>query len=80
MGGTVGLSKRSADSLNVGLQTGAFGTPLYLGEFDVQYAKNGIAAKALGTYIAYPGADKIYEAYAKEYRLGDVRSVHRAGL
>src|SRR5882672_1465747 len=40
MGGTVGLSKRSADSLNVGLQTGAFGTPLYLGEFDVQYAKS----------------------------------------
>jgi hypothetical protein len=63
-GGTVGLSKRSADSLNVGLQTGAFGTPLYLGEFDVQYAHNGFAAKALGTYIAYPSADKIYRAYA----------------
>ncbi len=64
VGGTVGLSKRSADSLNVGLTTGAFGTPLYLGEFDVQYAKNGFSAKALGTYIAYPGADKIYQAYA----------------
>lgn len=63
-GGTVGLSKRSADSLNVGLQTGAFGTPLYLGEFDVQYSHNGFAAKALGTYIAYPDADKIYRAYA----------------
>lgn len=63
-GGTVGLSKRSADSLNVGLQTGAFGTPLYLGEFDVQYAHHGFAAKALGTYIAYPNADKIYRAYA----------------
>jgi hypothetical protein len=63
-GGTVGLSKRSADSLNVGLQTGAFGTPLYLGEFDVQYAHNGFSAKALGTYIAYPNADKIYRAYA----------------
>src|SRR6201996_8365938 len=63
-GGTVGLSKRSADSLNVGLQTGAFGTPLYLGEFDVQYAHNGFAAKALGTYIAYPDADRIYRAYA----------------
>ncbi len=64
VGGTVGLSKRSADSLNVGLETGAFGTPLYLGEFDVQYAHNGFSAKALGTYIAYPGADKIYQAYA----------------
>jgi hypothetical protein len=63
-GGTVGLSKRSADSLNVGLQTGAFGMPLYLGEFDVQYAHNGFSAKALGTYIAYPDADKIYRAYA----------------
>jgi hypothetical protein len=69
-GGTVGLSKRSADSLNVGLETGTFGTPLYLGEFDVQYAKNGISAKALGTYIAYPGADKIYEAYAKSIGSG----------
>jgi len=63
-GGTVGLSKLSADSLNVGLQTGAFGTPLYLGEFDVQYARGGFSAKALGTYIAYPDADKIYRAYA----------------
>ena len=70
MGGTVGLSKRSADSLNVGLQTGAFGTPLYLGEFDVQYAKNGFSAKALGTYIAYPDADKIYRAYAKSIGSG----------
>ena len=70
MGGTVGLSKRSADSLNVGLETGAFGTPLYLGEFDVQYAKNGISIKALATYIAYPGADKIYSAYAKNVASG----------
>ena len=65
MGGTVGLSKRSADSLNVGLETGAFGSPLYLGEFDIQYASGGFAAKALGTYIAYPDADRIYRAYGK---------------
>lgn len=70
MGGTVGLSKRSADSLNVGLQTGAFGTPLYLGEFDVQYAHEAFSAKALGTYIAYPDADKIYRAYAKSLGSG----------
>lgn len=70
MGGTVGLSKRSADSLDVGLETGAFGTPLYLGEFDVQYAKNGFAAKALAVYIAYPNADKIYRAYAKNVASG----------
>ncbi len=70
MGGTVGLSKRAADSLNVGLQSGAFGTPLYLGEFDVQYARSGFAAKALGTYIAYPDADKIYRAYAQSIGTG----------
>jgi hypothetical protein len=69
-GGTVGLSKRSADSLNVGLRTGAFGTPLYLGEFDVQYAHSGFAAKALATYVSYPSADKIYAAYAKSIGSG----------
>ncbi|HVU58135.1 MAG TPA: hypothetical protein VHD83_23910 [Puia sp.] len=63
MGGTVGLSKRSADSLNVGLETGAFGSPLYLGEADVQYSNGAFAAKALATYIAYPDADRIYRAY-----------------
>jgi hypothetical protein len=62
MGGTVGLSKKSADSL--GLNSGAFGTPLYLGEADLQYAKKGIAVKALATYIAYPDADKVNAAYA----------------
>ena len=70
MGGTVGLSKRAADSLDVGLETGPFGTPVYLGEFDVQYAKNGFAAKALATYVAYPQADKIYRAYAKNVPTG----------
>jgi len=63
MGGTVGLSKRSADSLQ--LSSGAFGTPLYLGEANVQYAKNGFSAKALGAYILYPDAEKINIAYNK---------------
>jgi hypothetical protein len=62
-GGTVGLSPRGADSL--GLNSGAFGTPLYLGEADIQYAHNGISIKALGTYIDYPEANKINSAYAK---------------
>ncbi len=52
MGGTVGLSPRGADSL--GLNSGAFGTPVYLGEADLQYAHNGVSIKALGTYVAYP--------------------------
>jgi hypothetical protein len=63
MGGTVGLAPRSADSL--GLNSGAFGTPVYLGEADLQYAHNGVAVKALVTYISYPEADKINLAYAK---------------
>jgi hypothetical protein len=68
MGGTVGLSKKSADSL--GLNSGAFGTPIYLGEGDIQYFKNGLAAKALGCYIAYPDADKVNTAYANNIASG----------
>ena len=68
VGGTVGLNQRSADSLS--LDNGAFGTPLYLGEADVQYAKNGISAKALGAYVAYPDADRVNVAYAKNIGSG----------
>ncbi len=67
-GGTVGLNQHSADSL--GLDNGAFGTPLYLGEADIQFAKNGVSAKALGTYVAYPDADKVNVAYAKNIGSG----------
>jgi len=63
MGGTVGLNKKSADSL--GLNSGAFGTPVYLGEADVQYNRNAICIKALGTFINYPEAGKVNAAYAK---------------
>ncbi len=68
MGGTVGLNKRSADSL--ALNSGAFGTPLYLGEGNMQYSRNGFAAKAVAAYIAYPEADKINTAYAKNIATG----------
>lgn len=68
MGGTVGLPRRSADSL--GLNSGAFGTPLYLGEANVQYSNNGFSAKALAAYIAYPDAGKINTAYAKNIASG----------
>ncbi len=63
MGGTVGLSTRSADSLN--LNSGAFGTPVYLTEADLQYSKNGVSAKAIAAYIAYPDAASVNTAYAK---------------
>ncbi len=62
-GGTVALGPRDSDSL--GLNSGAFGTPLYLGEADMRYAKNGVGFKILGTYISYPDADKLNAAYAK---------------
>lgn len=67
-GGTVGLNKLSADSL--GLDSGAFGTPLYLGEADVQYANKGFSFKVLWVYISYPGAGKINNAYSKNVATG----------
>lgn len=60
-GGTVGLNQRAADSL--GLNSGGFGTPVYLGEADIQFDKNGFSAKALGTYISYPDAGSVNAAY-----------------
>ncbi|PWT78327.1 MAG: hypothetical protein C5B59_02000 [Bacteroidetes bacterium] len=62
MGGTVGLSPHGADSL--GLNGGAFGTPLYLGEADLQYASKGFSFKILGSYIYYPDAGKVNAAYS----------------
>lgn len=76
-GGTVGLSKRSADSL--GLNSGAFGTPLYLGEANIQYGNEGLSFKALGAYISYPGAGKINNAYAKNIATGMYGAFAEAG-
>lgn len=61
-GGTVGESKRQADSL--GLNSGIFGTPVALGEGDVQYAKGGFAARALATIVSIPDAANINRAFA----------------
>src|ERR1700761_878641 len=61
-GGTVGVSKRKADSL--GLNSGAFGTPVALGEGDIQYAKGGFSLRALATIVSMPDADIINRAYA----------------
>jgi hypothetical protein len=60
-GGTVTLAPKSADSL--GLNSGAFGTPIYLGEADAQYEYNAWSAKALGVYISYPEAGKMNTVY-----------------
>lgn len=61
-GGTVGASKRKADSL--GLESGIFGTPVALGEADVQYAHQGFSVRILGTIVSIPDADKINRAFA----------------
>ncbi len=63
VGGTTGLSRRGADSL--GLDGGALGTPVYLGEANVQYNRDGLAAKLLGAYVSMPDANKVNIAYAK---------------
>lgn len=61
-GGTVGESKRKADSL--GLNSGIFGTPVALGEGDIQYAHGGFSARALATIVSIPDADIINRAFA----------------
>ncbi len=53
-GGTVGLSHQQADSIN--LNAGFFGTPVVLGEADVQYEVKGWSAKLLGTVVSIPDA------------------------
>jgi hypothetical protein len=57
------LNKRGADSL--GLNSGMFGTPVYLAEGNVQYNKNAFSAKLLFVNINYPDAAKVNTAYAK---------------
>ncbi len=61
-GGTVGVSKRRADSL--GLNGGIFGTPVALGEADLQYSHQGFTVKVLGTIVSIPDAGQINRAYA----------------
>lgn len=61
-GGAAAVTKRKADSL--GLNSGLFGTPVALGEADVQYAAHGFQLRALGTYVSIPDADRINAAYA----------------
>jgi hypothetical protein len=67
-GGTVTLNTKGSDSL--GLNGGAFGTPIYLGEADLQYENNAFSAKALGTYISYPDAGKMNTVYGNNTSTG----------
>lgn len=61
VGGTTGLGPRAADSLQ--LESGVFGSPMYLAEADVQYNNNGFTFKALGCNISLPAAENINRAY-----------------
>jgi hypothetical protein len=62
-GGSVGLNQREADSLQ--LNYGAFGTPVMLNEFNIQYnASSGIQAKALISHVNIVDAAAINRAYA----------------
>ncbi len=62
VGGTTTLAPRAADSLQ--LESGAFGTPMYLAEGDIQYYHKGISFKALGCNVSLPEASSINRAYA----------------
>ncbi len=61
-GGTIGVNKRKADSL--GVTSGIFGTPVALGEADIQYVSNGFSVRVLGTIVSIPDASNINRAYA----------------
>ncbi|MDP9040446.1 MAG: hypothetical protein M3N30_00595 [Bacteroidota bacterium] len=67
-GGTVTLSPKGSDSL--GLNSGAFGTPIYLGEADIQYEQNAWSGKAMGTFISYPEAGKMNTVYGNNTATG----------
>ena len=61
-GGSAGLPPRQADSLK--LTSGIFGTPVIIGEADVQYAFRGFSAIVLATAVSIPDASEINSAYA----------------
>jgi hypothetical protein len=61
-GGTAGVVKRVADSLQ--LRSGPFGTPVGLIEANAQYHNNGLSIKALATSAHIPDAFRINRAYA----------------
>lgn len=61
-GGSAGLVKRQADSLQ--LDSGPFGTPVGLVEANAQYHKNGVSFRALASMVNIRDAFEINRAYA----------------
>ncbi|MFM2048889.1 MAG: hypothetical protein RI955_1437 [Bacteroidota bacterium] len=62
VGGSAGLSPRVADSLQ--LSSGMFGTPVMMGDFNIQYHAKGFAVKFLASAINISDAEAINRAYA----------------
>jgi hypothetical protein len=60
-GGSLGISKASADTL--GLNTGLFGTPVGLYEANVQYSGKHLFFKALGCFVTIRDAAKLNAVY-----------------
>jgi len=61
-GGTIGESKRKADSL--GLNSGIFADPVIIGEGDIMYSNGGFSTRALATIVSIPDAASINQAFA----------------
>ncbi|OJY90852.1 MAG: hypothetical protein BGP13_12655 [Sphingobacteriales bacterium 40-81] len=62
IGGSTAVEKRIADSLH--LNSGAFGNPVMLGDFNVQYGNSGWNIRAIISGIQIPNASNINQAYA----------------
>ena len=76
-GGSAGLVKRVADSLQ--LRSGPFGTPVGLVEANVQYFNNGVSFKALAASAHIPDANRINRAYANNTPAAMVGAYAEAG-
>jgi len=63
-GGSLGISKASADTL--GLNTGLFGTPVGLYEANVQYSGKHLFFKALGCFVTIRDAAKLNTVYGND--------------
>ena len=68
-GGSVGLPPRQADGLQ--LASGMFGTPVIIGEVDVQFEQDGLSLKTLGAVVSIPDAFQINRAYGNNTPKGE---------
>jgi hypothetical protein len=76
-GGTVGFPDELPDSLQ--LKGGPFGTPVMLGEANIQYFGNGLTLKALGSVVSIPDAYNINRAFGNNAALLEYGAYFEAG-